>query len=79
MTGFVGGFSKVSTNCSVKFCVRHIWANFKLSFSGKAYKNAFWSSTKGSTKDEFTKHIEGIKFLNNTLMQSLKNIGQGMH
>ncbi|XP_021749521.1 uncharacterized protein LOC110715265 [Chenopodium quinoa] len=32
-----------------RFCVRHIWANFKLQFSGSTFKELFWNAARATT------------------------------
>ncbi|KAH9623750.1 hypothetical protein KSS87_009692, partial [Heliosperma pusillum] len=47
----------------IRFCVRHIWANFKLQFPGQAYKDSFWKAAWATTEGDYKCALEEIKFL----------------
>ncbi|XP_056691631.1 uncharacterized protein [Spinacia oleracea] len=49
--GLLEAIDEVAPKAEVRFCVRHIWANFKLKFSGTTYKEHFWKAARASTKD----------------------------
>ncbi|XP_074296648.1 uncharacterized protein LOC141627036 [Silene latifolia] len=59
--GLVEALSGVVPNAEVRFCVRHIWTNFKQSYPGEAYRQAFWKVARAYTKAEFQQHMETIK------------------
>ncbi|XP_074296731.1 uncharacterized protein LOC141627294 [Silene latifolia] len=61
--GLVDALKLVTPKAEVRYCVRHIWANFKLQFTGQLYKDTFWSAARCTTKAEFTRHMEGMKLL----------------
>ena len=48
--GLMDAFSKVVPNADVRYCCRHIWANFKLNFSGAAFKSLFSQAARAGTK-----------------------------
>ncbi|KAH0724833.1 hypothetical protein KY284_000698 [Solanum tuberosum] len=42
-----------------KFCVRHLYNNFKTEgFGGQALKDVLWKTARATTKAEFLKHME---------------------
>ena len=47
--GLLEAFAKVVPKAELRFCVRHIWANFKLQFDGTAFKELFWSAARATT------------------------------
>ncbi|XP_021764632.1 uncharacterized protein LOC110729230 isoform X2 [Chenopodium quinoa] len=47
--GLVEALSEVVPNAETRFCVRHIWANFKLKFTGSVFKELFWSAARATT------------------------------
>ena len=51
--GLVEAMDKVVPRAEVRFCVRHIWANFKLKFNGTVFKELFWSATRATTYVSF--------------------------
>ncbi|XP_074321758.1 uncharacterized protein LOC141658929 [Silene latifolia] len=61
--GLLDAFKVVTPKAELRFCVRHIWANFKLQFTGQVYKEAFWSAARCTTKAQFKRNMEGMKFL----------------
>ncbi|XP_021839581.2 uncharacterized protein [Spinacia oleracea] len=62
--GLLDAFNTVVPNAEIRFCCRHIWANFKLKFSGEIYRESFWKAARASTKHHFDKYMEAIKGLN---------------
>ncbi|XP_074266765.1 uncharacterized protein LOC141590048 [Silene latifolia] len=61
--GLLEAFNIVTPKAEIRFCVRHIWANFKQQFSGPVYKEAFWKACRATSIAEFNRELEGIKFL----------------
>ncbi|XP_074313734.1 uncharacterized protein LOC141648926 [Silene latifolia] len=61
--GLVDALKVITPKAEVRYCVRHILANFKLQFTGQLLKDTFWSAARCTTKAEFNKHMEGMKFL----------------
>lgn len=50
MQGLLQAFNEVVPKADLRFCLRHIWANFKLQFSGTAFKDLFWNAARATTK-----------------------------
>ena len=46
-----------------KFCVKHIYNNFKLNFNGLELKAALWSYVAATTVKEFEKRMQDMKEL----------------
>ncbi|XP_074288028.1 uncharacterized protein LOC141613187 [Silene latifolia] len=61
--GLLEAFSTITPKAGIRFCVRHIWANFKLHFTGMAFKENFWKAAKSTNKNDFLSHLEAIKAL----------------
>ncbi|KAL9239024.1 hypothetical protein vseg_013382 [Gypsophila vaccaria] len=61
--GLLDAFATVTPKADIRFCVRHIWANFKLQFGGLTFKDAFWRAARATSRAEFNAQLEGIKFL----------------
>ncbi|XP_021738189.1 uncharacterized protein LOC110704678 [Chenopodium quinoa] len=57
-----------------RFCVRHIWANFKLQFSGSTFKQLFWDAARATTLADFEVAMESIKFLSKDAFVFLDDI-----
>ncbi|XP_021743103.1 uncharacterized protein LOC110709199 [Chenopodium quinoa] len=57
-----------------RYCVRHIWANFKLQFSGATFKELFWSAARATTLFDFEVAMESIKFLSEEAYEYLAEI-----
>ncbi|XP_074314505.1 uncharacterized protein LOC141649722 [Silene latifolia] len=72
--GLVEAFNTVTSKDEIRFCVRHIWANFKLQFSGPDYKEPFWKAAKSTSLAEFNRELEGIKFLSPKAHEYLASI-----
>ncbi|XP_074293096.1 uncharacterized protein LOC141620013 [Silene latifolia] len=61
--GLVEAFITVVPNAEIRFCCRHIWSNFKLTYTGEAFKQVFWKIARAYTKAEFEQHMEELKFI----------------
>ncbi|XP_048504223.2 uncharacterized protein LOC125499449 [Beta vulgaris subsp. vulgaris] len=63
--GLLDAFRVVVPNAEIRFCCRHIWANFRNKFPGEVYREHFcWKAARSSTKHHFMQHMEEIKKLN---------------
>ncbi|KAL9224742.1 hypothetical protein vseg_000751 [Gypsophila vaccaria] len=40
--GLLEAFNIVTPEAEIRYCVRHIWSNFKLLFGAGVFKDAFW-------------------------------------
>ncbi|XP_057538181.1 uncharacterized protein LOC130815712 [Amaranthus tricolor] len=48
--GLVEALNSVVPECEIRFCCRHIWANFKIKFPGELFKQHFWSAARAYNK-----------------------------
>ncbi|XP_074298003.1 uncharacterized protein LOC141628802 [Silene latifolia] len=72
--GLLDALRTVVPKAEVRYCVRHIWANFKLNYSGQVYKDALWNAARATTEADFNYHMDGIKSLSNEAYEYLKAI-----
>ncbi|XP_021774681.1 uncharacterized protein LOC110738596 [Chenopodium quinoa] len=72
--GLVEALSEVVPNAETRFCVRHIWANFKLKFTGSVFKELFWSAARATTFVEFQIAMQQIRELDEDAYNYLENI-----
>ncbi|XP_021727908.1 uncharacterized protein LOC110695023 [Chenopodium quinoa] len=72
--GLIEAFADVAPKAELRFCVRHIWSNFKLKFHGATFKELFWAAARASTLFEFEVAMESINFLDEEAYQWLSNI-----
>ncbi|KAB2601156.1 hypothetical protein D8674_002161 [Pyrus ussuriensis x Pyrus communis] len=61
--GLIPAFQKVISNSHHRFCVRHLYTNFKNLFKGKTLKDALWSVARATTVPHFKKAMEDMKKL----------------
>ena len=54
----------VKWNYFNRFCVRHLYANFKEQFKGKELKDAFWGAASAYIIDEWQEYMNLVKELN---------------
>ncbi|KAL0464963.1 UNVERIFIED_CONTAM: hypothetical protein Slati_0383900 [Sesamum latifolium] len=57
-----------------RFCVRHLYANFKLRFKDKALKDLMWGAACSYVEEGFINHMNQIKEISNDAYQWLMNI-----
>ncbi|XP_021771768.1 uncharacterized protein LOC110735899 [Chenopodium quinoa] len=72
--GSVEALHQVVPYADTRFCVRHIWANFKLQFSGSTFKELFWSAARATTLFAFEVAMESIRFLSEEAFEYLSDI-----
>ncbi|XP_074300032.1 uncharacterized protein LOC141631231 [Silene latifolia] len=72
--GLIDALATVVPKANIRFCARHIWANLKLRFSGQLYKDTFWAATRALTRADFSKEMEGMKFLSRDAWSFLNDI-----
>ncbi|XP_021757464.1 uncharacterized protein LOC110722504 [Chenopodium quinoa] len=72
--GLIEAMADVIPKEDQRFCVRHIWANFKLKFTGATFKELFWSAAKANTFFEYEIVMESIKFLDEASYEYLVSI-----
>ncbi|XP_074293630.1 uncharacterized protein LOC141620731 [Silene latifolia] len=73
--GILEAFNIATPKADIRYCVRYIWANFKLQFTGTTFKDSFWKATRAGTKAEFDFQMQGIKFLSDRAYTYLSQIG----
>ncbi|XP_021774783.1 uncharacterized protein LOC110738690 [Chenopodium quinoa] len=47
--GLLEAMADIVPKAEKRFCVRHIWANFKLKFTGSTFKELFWAAARSTT------------------------------
>ncbi|KAI3454753.1 hypothetical protein Pfo_011416 [Paulownia fortunei] len=47
-----------------RFCMRHLYANFKNLYKGEDLKQLVWGAASGYTMEEFKKHMDELRALN---------------
>uniref|UniRef100_A0A2N9HYT5 SWIM-type domain-containing protein n=1 Tax=Fagus sylvatica TaxID=28930 RepID=A0A2N9HYT5_FAGSY len=62
--GLVPAFKKLFPKVEHRFCLKHIYSNFKLLFKGLELKDALWSCAVASTEREFERRMEYLKVNN---------------
>ncbi|XP_021729747.1 uncharacterized protein LOC110696701 [Chenopodium quinoa] len=72
--GLLEAMEQVVPYADKRYCVRHIWANFKLQFSGATFKELFWSAARAKTLFDFEVAMESIKFLSEEAYEYLAEI-----
>ncbi|XP_057247113.1 uncharacterized protein LOC130589662 [Beta vulgaris subsp. vulgaris] len=72
--GLLNAFSKVIPDAEVRYCCRHIWANFKLAHPGEAFRLCFWKAARASSKEVFEAQMESIKMLSKDAFNYLSKI-----
>ncbi|XP_021714957.1 uncharacterized protein LOC110682915 [Chenopodium quinoa] len=61
--GLIEAIAVVDSKAEVRFCARHIWANFKLRFHGDTFKELFWKAARSTNKADFDAQLESIRLL----------------
>lgn len=62
MQGLQHIFDTVLKEVDHRYCVRHIWTNFKSEFGGAKYiKDHLWEAARAYTESKFNFHMEKIK------------------
>ncbi|XP_021775504.1 uncharacterized protein LOC110739345 [Chenopodium quinoa] len=79
--GLITAMVDVVPKAEQRFCVRHIWANFKFKFGGSTFKELFWSAARATTyyviaycQFEYEIAMESIKLLDEEAYEYLLNI-----
>lgn len=49
--------------CDHRFCVRHLYANFKLKYKGQSLRDGLWNACRATTVHQFNHHMELLKQL----------------
>ncbi|XP_057535394.1 uncharacterized protein LOC130813576 [Amaranthus tricolor] len=59
--GLIEALNTVIPEAEIRFCCRHIWANFKIKFPGELYKHHFWKAARAYNKFDFDREMNQIK------------------
>ncbi|KAB2604938.1 hypothetical protein D8674_036869 [Pyrus ussuriensis x Pyrus communis] len=62
--GLIPAFLVVFPDCHHRFCVHHLYINYREQFKGKALKDALWAVAKTTTIPHFRRAMEELKLLN---------------
>ena len=74
MKGLKQALEEVIPEAPTRFCLRHLYANFKNKFKGKALKDLMWAAAKETTEVGFNAKMDQIKVLNKDAYGHLKGI-----
>ncbi|XP_021726953.1 uncharacterized protein LOC110694102 [Chenopodium quinoa] len=61
--GLIEAIAVMAPDAEVRFCARHIWANFKLKFHGDTFKEHFWKAARCNNKVDCEGHLACIRLL----------------
>ena len=61
MQGIIDAVGRVFPSANHRFCSRHLYANMKKEFRGLAIKDAFWATTRATSKYQFEKAMNALK------------------
>ncbi|XP_074278885.1 uncharacterized protein LOC141602566 [Silene latifolia] len=72
--GLLDALNMAVPKAHVRYCARHIWANFKINFSGRLFKETFWNAARAATKAEFDIEMEAMRSLSTQAWEYLNAI-----
>lgn len=72
--GLVESFQILMPSTEHRFCVRHLYANFKLKFKDQALKNLMWSAARSYLEDGFNQKMNEIKAISKEAYEWLVKI-----
>ncbi|XP_059624678.1 uncharacterized protein LOC132267545 [Cornus florida] len=72
--GLVDTFENIMDGSHHRYCVRHLYENFKLRFKGQQLKNELWEAARSFTEADFDVHMRNIKVLNAEAYGWLHNV-----
>ncbi|XP_059627245.1 uncharacterized protein LOC132270049 [Cornus florida] len=72
--GLVDTFENIMDGSNHRYCVRHLYKNFKLRFKGQQLKNELWEAARSFTETDFDVHMRNIKVLNAEAYGWLHNV-----
>ena len=55
-----------------RWCVRHLYANFKTKHKGKALKDALWNCARATTKAKYEKEMKDLEKISGPATNWLK-------
>ncbi|XP_059626731.1 uncharacterized protein LOC132269519 isoform X2 [Cornus florida] len=62
--GLVETFERMMEGSDHRFCVRHLYENFKLRFKGQQLKIQLWEAARAYTEVDFQQHVTKMRELN---------------
>ncbi|RYR34619.1 hypothetical protein Ahy_A10g049585 [Arachis hypogaea] len=72
--GLLPAFEEVIPGVDNRFCVRHLYSNFRKKFSGLELKNKMWRCAKASHWQSWEKEIKSLRGLNEGAFRHLNGI-----
>ncbi|KAI8566916.1 hypothetical protein RHMOL_Rhmol02G0079600 [Rhododendron molle] len=72
--GLVETFNQMLPSVDHRFCVRHMYANFKLLYKGKDLKDLLWAAARSYTVQEWDDHMQQIKAINKEAFEWLMKV-----
>ncbi|KAK3218408.1 hypothetical protein Dsin_012378 [Dipteronia sinensis] len=72
--GLVESIGDIWPNCEHRFCVRHMYANFKKKFKDNKIRGKMWKAARSTTVDDFQICMAEIKKLNEKAWEWLNEI-----
>ncbi|XP_012851412.1 PREDICTED: uncharacterized protein LOC105971112 [Erythranthe guttata] len=72
--GLVESFNTILPHTEHRFCVRHLYANFKLRFKDKILKDLMWSAARAYLENGYNEKMDEIKAISKEAYEWLKNI-----
>ncbi|XP_062104210.1 uncharacterized protein LOC133815379 [Humulus lupulus] len=63
--GLENAVGAIFSGCEVRYCVRHLHANFKKEYPGLLLKQLLWATTNTTTQDEFPREMQEVKDISN--------------
>ncbi|TXG62183.1 hypothetical protein EZV62_013546 [Acer yangbiense] len=71
--GVIGALKMYWPKASVRFCARHIYANFNKQYSGQKMRKLFWKASKIGDKHEFKKCLQDIGKAFNSMLKDCRS------
>nr|KAJ0198910.1 hypothetical protein LSAT_V11C600331390 [Lactuca sativa] len=62
--GLLEATKEILPNVEHRQCARHIYANFRKTYSGVEFKNMFWAASLSTVESEFLRKMDDIKEVN---------------
>ncbi|XP_059461899.1 uncharacterized protein LOC132190869 [Corylus avellana] len=73
--GLIPALNEVLPMADHRFCVRHLYANFKNEgHKGVAFKEMLWGAASAYTEGEFTAYMEGLRGMNKDAYEYLNRV-----
>ena len=74
MQGLIPAMQFLFPRVEHRFCVKHIYNNFKIDFKGLELKSVMWKCATATTIREFEQRMEEMKELDHGAWEYLANI-----